>query len=197
MTVFVLSFLSYLALAWSRDSGGEILCEALGTAAIVTFSALGVPIDLRPEKGLNPRRWWLALRCLFGPVLSGLVRGSLEVGNRLMTGDMYPGIVCFDPHLKRGHAKALLAGFLNLRPDILVLDVGGDGVFCLHLLDARGGKDVFALCTVGQGDRGVSVVRYFLMGMSVWSCGAIRTAMSFPPPALLCRGGFQPFVFSC
>ncbi|MDO4785317.1 MAG: Na+/H+ antiporter subunit E [Fretibacterium sp.] len=139
MTVFVLSFLAYLTLAWSGESGGGILFEALGAASIVTLAAPGIPIDLRPGRGLSPRRWWLVLRCLFGPVLSGLVRGALEVGGRFTTGDMHPGIVSFDPHLKRDLARALLAGLLNLRPGILVLDIGGDGVFCLHLLDARGG----------------------------------------------------------
>jgi multicomponent Na+:H+ antiporter subunit E len=88
-------------------------------------------------RGLNPRRWWNFLRYVFGPFAVGLAQANLDVAKRLITGDINPGIVKFNPRLKTDMGRMMLANSITLTPGTLTVDIDDDGVFYIHVLSLR------------------------------------------------------------
>ena len=113
MVIFVVSFFTYLLL-----SGGWTVQE-------VTLAFL--VSDLR--------RWWLFLRYLCGPFAMALAQANWDVAKRVITGDINPGIVKFNPRLKTDLGRTLLANSITLTPGTLTVDIDENGTFYVHALN--------------------------------------------------------------
>ena len=135
MFVFVVSFIMYLLLSWSGSMSVQEVTIAFLLAAVVSFVAhsLGRP-DFWSMKGLSARRLWDFLYYLFGPFAKALWEANWDVAKRVITGEINPGIVKFDPRLKTDRARMMLANSITLTPGTLTVDVDDDGVFYVHAI---------------------------------------------------------------
>jgi multicomponent Na+:H+ antiporter subunit E len=136
MFVFVVSFLTYLLLSWSGSMSIQEVTIAFVLAIITSWAASR---SARPGfwsfRGLNPRKWGLFLRYLFGPFAVGLALANWDVAKRVITGDINPGIVKFDPRLKTNMGRMMLANSITLTPGTLTVDIDDDGVFYIHAIN--------------------------------------------------------------
>jgi multicomponent Na+:H+ antiporter subunit E len=57
-----------------------------------------------------------------------------DVAKRVITGEINPGIVKFDPRLKTAGGRMMLANSITLTPGTLTVDVDDDGVFYVHTI---------------------------------------------------------------
>ena len=136
MFVFVVSFFMYLLL--SRPGGINIqeVTIAFLLASVVSFAAPDFSRSgFWSMKGLNPRRWWDAVRFLFGPFALALWDANWDMAKRALTGEINPGIVKFDPRLRTDKGRMMLAGFITLTPGTLTVDIDDDGVFYVHVIN--------------------------------------------------------------
>jgi multicomponent Na+:H+ antiporter subunit E len=83
---------------------------------------------------LDPRKWWSFTRYVFGPFAIGLWQANWDVAKRVITGEINPGIVKFNPHLKTDMGRMMLANSITLTPGTLTVDIDEDGVFYIHAL---------------------------------------------------------------
>ncbi|MDR2529640.1 MAG: Na+/H+ antiporter subunit E [Synergistaceae bacterium] len=134
MVIFVVSFFTYLFL-----SGGWTVQEvtlAFLVSAIVAFVFSGwSKTNFWSTKGLDPRRWWLFARYLCGPFAVALALANWDVAKRVITGDINPGIVKFNPRLKTDLGRMLLANSITLTPGTLTVDIDENGTFYIHALN--------------------------------------------------------------
>ena len=135
MFVFAVSFIMYLLLSWSGKMSIQEVTIAFVLAVAVSF-VLSNPS--RPGfwsmKGLDPRRWWAFLRYVFGPFAVGLAQANIDVAKRVITGDINPGIVKFNPRLKSDIGRMMLANSITLTPGTLTVDIDDEGVFYIHAI---------------------------------------------------------------
>ena len=135
MFLFVVSFLMYLLLSWSGSMSIQEVTIAFFLAAGISFIAPNFSrSNFRSMKGLSPWRWWNFMRYLFGPFAVALWEANWDVAKRVITGELNPGIVKFDPRLKTGKARMMLANSITLTPGTLTVDVDDDGVFYVHVI---------------------------------------------------------------
>lgn len=136
MFVFVVSFFTYLLLSWSgRMSIQEItiaFCLALVVSIVASRSSRK---SFWSTKGLDPQKCWLFLRYVFGPFAKGLWDANWDVAKRVITGDIRPGIVKFNPRLKTNMGRMMLANSITLTPGTLTVDIDDDGVFYIHAIN--------------------------------------------------------------
>jgi multicomponent Na+:H+ antiporter subunit E len=138
MFVFVVSFCTYLLLSWSGRLSVQEVTIAFFLAAVISFvTSSSSRSGFWSVRGLNPRRWWNFVRYVFGPFAVGLAQANLDVAKRLITGDINPGIVKFDPRLKTDMGRMMLANSITLTPGTLTVDIDNDGVFYIHVLSLR------------------------------------------------------------
>jgi multicomponent Na+:H+ antiporter subunit E len=138
MFVFVVSFFMYLLLSWSGSMSVQEVTIAFFLAVVVSlvapdFSRSG----FWSVKGLSPRRWWSFLCYLCGPFAAGLWAANWDVAKRVITGDINPGIVKFDPRLKTDSGRMMLANSITLTPGTLTVDIDEDGVFYVHAINLK------------------------------------------------------------
>ena len=74
------------------------------------------------------------MRFLFGPFAVTLWDANWDVAKRVISGEINPGIVKFDPRLKTEKGRMMLANSITLTPGTLTVDVDDDGVFYVHTL---------------------------------------------------------------
>lgn len=136
MFVFVMSFFMYLLLSWSGSTSMQEVTIAFFVAVAVVFVTSN---SSRPGfwslRGLSPRRWWLFLRYVFGPFAVGLTRANWDVAKRVITGEINPGIVKFNPRLRTDTGRMMLANSITLTPGTLTVDIDDDGVFYVHAIN--------------------------------------------------------------
>jgi multicomponent Na+:H+ antiporter subunit E len=137
MFVFVISFFTYLLFSWSGDMSIQEVTIAFALAVVISFVSSRSPGSggFWNMKGLSLRRWWDFLYYLFGPFAMGLAQANWDVAKRVITGDINPGIVKFNPHLKTNHGRMMLANSITLTPGTLTVDVDDEGVFYIHALN--------------------------------------------------------------
>ena len=136
MFLFVVSFLTYLLLSWSGSMSMQEVTIALFLAVVVSFVAFSFSrSNFWSIKGLNPRRWWDFMFCLFGPFAAALWDANWDVAKRVVTGEVNPGIVKFDPRLKTDKGRMMLANYITLAPRTLTVDVDDDGIFYVHVMN--------------------------------------------------------------
>jgi multicomponent Na+:H+ antiporter subunit E len=138
LLVFVVSFLTYLLLCWSGHLTVQDLAVAFVVGAVVSlvFSGLGRP-SFWSVKGLAgvPLKCWEFLRYVFGPFAVGLAQANIDVATRVITGEINPGIVKFNPRLKTDLGRMALANSITLTPGTLTVDVDDDGTFYVHAIN--------------------------------------------------------------
>ncbi|MDR1977853.1 MAG: Na+/H+ antiporter subunit E [Synergistaceae bacterium] len=136
MFVLVISFFVYLLLSWSGSMSIQEVTIAFLLAVAVSFVASG---SSRPGfwsmRGLDPRKWWLFFRYVFGPFAAGLTQANWDVAKRVITGEINPGIVKFNPRLKTDAGRMMLANSITLTPGTLTVDIDDDGVFYVHSIN--------------------------------------------------------------
>ena len=136
MVVFIVSFFTYLLLAWS----GSLSIQDVTIAAavgIVTFFAVSSlsRTGFWSAKRISPQKCWLFLRYVFGPFAVGLAQANLDVAKRVITGDINPGIVKFNPRLKTNSGRMMLANSITLTPGTLTVDIDDEGIFYVHAIN--------------------------------------------------------------
>ncbi|MDR2176238.1 MAG: Na+/H+ antiporter subunit E [Synergistaceae bacterium] len=138
MFVFVVSFCTYLLLSWSGKLSVQEVTIAFSLAAVISFvTSSSSRSGFWSMRGLSPFRWWNFVRYVFGPFAVGLAQANLDVAKRLITGDINPGIVKFNPRLKTDMGRMMLANSITLTPGTLTVDIDDDGVFYIHVLSLR------------------------------------------------------------
>jgi multicomponent Na+:H+ antiporter subunit E len=135
MFVFVVSFITYLLLSWSGSMSVQEVTIAFFLAIAVSFVASSSRSGFWSMRGLDPRKWWLFLRYVFGPFAVGLAMANLDVAKRVITGEINPGIVKFNPRLKTEMGRMMLANSITLTPGTLTVDIDGDGIFYVHAIN--------------------------------------------------------------
>ena len=75
------------------------------------------------------------MRYLFGPFAVALWEANWDVAKRVITGEINPGIVKFDPRLKTDRGRMMLANSITLTPGTLTVDVDDDGIFYVHAIN--------------------------------------------------------------
>ena len=135
MFLFVVLFLMYLLLSWSGGISMQEVTIAFFLALVVAFVAPNFSrSNFWSMKGLSPRRWWNFMCYLFGPFAAALWEANWDVAKRVITGELNPGIVKFDPRLKTDKGRMMLANSITLTPGTLTVDVDDDGVFYVHAI---------------------------------------------------------------
>ena len=137
MFVFIVSFVMYLLLSWSGGMSIQEVTIAFALAVVISLVSSRSPGSggFWNMKGLSLKRWWDFLLYLFGPFAVGLAQANWDVAKRVITGDINPGIVKFDPRLKTRHGRMMLANSITLTPGTLTVDVDDNGVFYVHTLN--------------------------------------------------------------
>jgi multicomponent Na+:H+ antiporter subunit E len=137
MFVFVVSFLMYLLLSWSGSWSVQEITIAFVLAVAVSFAASNSRSGFWSLRGLNPQRWCSFLRYIFGPFALGLAQANWDVAKRVVTGELNPGIVKFNPHLKTNLGRMMLANSITLTPGTLTVDIDDEGTFYIHAIFLR------------------------------------------------------------
>ncbi|MDR2522602.1 MAG: Na+/H+ antiporter subunit E [Synergistaceae bacterium] len=134
MVIFVVSFFTYLLLSggWTVQ---EVTLAFLVSAIVAAVFSGWSKTNFWSTKGLDLRRWWLFLRYLCGPFAMALAQANWDVARRVITGDINPGIVKFNPRLKTDLGRTLLANSITLTPGTLTVDVDENGTFYVHALN--------------------------------------------------------------
>ncbi|MDR2179131.1 MAG: Na+/H+ antiporter subunit E [Synergistaceae bacterium] len=136
MFAFVMSFFVYLLLSWSGSiSIQEVTIALLVAVAVVSVASGSSRPGFWSLRGLDPRRWWLFLRYVCGPFAVGLTLANWDVAKRVITGEINPGIVKFNPRLKTDMGRMMLANSITLTPGTLTVDIDDDGVFYVHAIN--------------------------------------------------------------
>ncbi|MDR1379269.1 MAG: Na+/H+ antiporter subunit E [Synergistaceae bacterium] len=135
MFVFVVSFFTYLLLSWSGSMSIQEVTIAFFLAVAVSFMASSPQTSFWSMRGLNPRKWWLFLRYVFGPFAVGLAMANVDVAKRVITGEINPGIVKFNPRLKTEMGRTMLANSITLTPGTLTVDIDEEGMFYIHAIN--------------------------------------------------------------
>ncbi|MDR1874699.1 MAG: Na+/H+ antiporter subunit E [Synergistaceae bacterium] len=136
MFVFVVSFVTYLLLSWSGDMSIQEVTIAFFLAIAVSFMvSRSSRSGFWSMKGLSPRRLWNFLHYIFGPFAVGLFQANIDVAKRVITGEINPGIVKFNPRLKTDIGRMMLANSITLTPGTLTVDIDDEGVFYVHAIN--------------------------------------------------------------
>lgn len=136
MFVFVVSFFTYLLLSWSGDMSIQEVTIAFFLAVAVSFVASkSSRSGFWSMKGLNPRRWWNFLHYVVGPFAVGLAQANWDVAKRVITGEINPGIVKFNPRLKTDLGRMILANSITLTPGTLTVDIDDEGTYYIHAIN--------------------------------------------------------------
>ena len=136
MFVFVVSFLMYLLLSWSGSTSIQEVTIAFFLAVAVSYVASSSSRSgFWSTKGLSPLRWWNFLRYVFGPFAAGLLQANLDVAKRVITGEINPGIVRFNPRLRTDMGRMMLANSITLTPGTLTVDIDDEGFFYIHAIN--------------------------------------------------------------
>ena len=125
MFVFVLSFVTYLLLAWS----GEALPVYEYVIALLVATILFLSVRSRNHsrrygvEGVSPRRWGLFICYIFGPFLFALIKANIDVALRIITGRVKPGIVKISTGIQSSLGQTVLADSITLTPGTMTVDV--------------------------------------------------------------------------
>ncbi len=147
ITVFVFSFITYLALtAGTAGSAGFLLWSLEEIIFGILFSVLAAllakkisrVLGVKPRLGwLNPVRWFMFLAYAIGPFFFNMAKANLDVACRVITGKIRPGIVRISPGLKTDFGITMLANSITLTPGTLSVDVDSEKNLYVHCIYVR------------------------------------------------------------
>ncbi len=130
--IFVLSYLTWMALNWSVDTD-VLITGALISAliAVVLCSKCEVLQNVR----LTPKSFLYSIAFL-GVFWWELIKSNIDVALRVLNPALpiNPGIVEVKTRLKTNIGKMMLANSITLTPGTLTVDIRGDRMF-IHWID--------------------------------------------------------------
>ena len=142
MTVFVLTFLTFLLLSFDGGLNAQSFAIAVVLALVITIVAASVE-----RKNPTPRfsglgksgivKWAYLVRYIFGPFAVGLYQANVDVAKRVISGKLNPGIVKFHPKLRTDEGKTFLADSITLTPGTLTVDIDEEGFFYIHWINVE------------------------------------------------------------
>lgn len=119
---------------WGLWSLSELLVGAM-MACIAGAVCGGILWERGGWRMLMPHRWLLFILYL-GPLFWSMARANVDVAWRVITGNIRPGIVRFDPGLRTELARTILANSITLTPGTLTVDVSDhSGAFYVHWIN--------------------------------------------------------------
>lgn len=129
----------YLLLTlWSGVWGLWSLSEFVAGAVMASIAGVacgGILWERGGWRMLMPHRWLLLVLYIV-PLFWAMARANLDVAWRVITGNIRPGIVRFDPGLKTELARTILANSITLTPGTLTVDVSDhSGAFYVHWIN--------------------------------------------------------------
>ncbi len=136
----IFAFLAYLLLtagsgdvlfwSWPEIVAGVLIGVVVGGLSASWFCSSG---NMRMA---HPFRWVLLAIYSIGPLFVEIIRANIDVAIRVITGNIRPGIVKFNPGLSTDLGKLLLANSITLTPGTLTVEVDDTtGVFYVHMLN--------------------------------------------------------------
>ena len=136
MLVFIASFFAYLLLAWSGGLSIQDVTIAIAVGVVTFFASSSLSrTGFWSTKGISPQKCWLFLRYVFGPFAVGLAQANWDVAKRVISGEINPGIVKFNPRLKTNVGRMMLANSITLTPGTLTVDIDDEGTFYVHAIN--------------------------------------------------------------
>lgn len=136
-----LGLFAALTAAWALMTGSlhpqELAAGAVVCLVVAVFSRLYVSSNL--VQLFNPLRWphYLAYIANFA---AEEIRAHIEVGRRVLTGDISPAIVRVEPLIKSDAAKTLLANSITLTPGTVTVEA--EKHLHVHWIGYRRGEEV-------------------------------------------------------
>lgn len=142
MSVFVLSFLTYLLFSLSGGITNQelVMGALLALLVAVVASSLERKGPKRKVEGFGSSwltRWLGIIYYAFGPFAVGLYKANVDVARRIISGKINPGIVKFDPRLRTDEGRTFLADSITLTPGTLTVDIDDAGIFYIHWIDVE------------------------------------------------------------
>ncbi|HDQ08425.1 MAG TPA: cation:proton antiporter [Methanoculleus sp.] len=136
----LLAFLVYLLLtagsghvlfwSWAEIVAGLVIGLVVGGLSASWFCSSG---NMRMA---HPFRWLLLAIYSAGPLFVEIIRANVYVSISVITGNIRPGIVKFNPGINTDLGKLLLATSITLTPGTLTVEVDdATGVFYVHMLN--------------------------------------------------------------
>lgn len=136
----IFAFLVYLLLtagsgdilfwSWTEICAGIIIGIVVGGLSASWFCGSA------KMRMANPLRWFILAIYSIGPLFIEIIRANIDVAIRVITGNIRPGIVQFNPGLSTDLGKLLLANSITLTPGTLTVEVDdATGVFYVHMLN--------------------------------------------------------------
>ncbi len=91
---------------------------------------------------INPFRFIVVAVYLIGPFFIELARANIDVAIRVITGNIRPGIIRYDPKLRTDLGTMFLASSITLTPGTLTVDVNEQtNELYIHLLNVKAGEE--------------------------------------------------------
>ena len=130
LTCGILVLVTWILLSWPFHAGGgeDIFAGLLFATVIALFLREIYP--QRPQRLLDPRRWfWLALYVPY--FFYYCLRANLDVAYRVLHPDVpiRPGIIKVRTSLQSDLAKTFLANSITLTPGTLTVDIEGQDLY--------------------------------------------------------------------
>ncbi|MCL2146624.1 MAG: Na+/H+ antiporter subunit E [Synergistaceae bacterium] len=142
MTVFVLTFLTFLLLSF--DGGFAIQSVVIGIVFAFLLTIITASIERKfPASrfsGLGKSglvKWIGIVRYIFGPFAVGLYQANVDVAKRIIFGNINPGIIKFHPKLRTEEGRTFLADSITLTPGTLTVDIDEEGYFYIHWINVE------------------------------------------------------------
>ena len=137
----IFAFLVYLLLtagsgdilfwSWPEIGAGVIIGIVVGGLSASWFCR-GAEMRMA-----NPLRWVLLAIYSIGPLFIEIIRANIDVAIRVITGNIRPGIVKFNPGLRTDLGKLLLANSITLTPGTMTVDLTDDGTLYIHWINVK------------------------------------------------------------
>lgn len=142
MTVFVLTFLTFLLLSFDGGLTIQLVVIGLVFALLLTFITATVERKFPAPRysGLGKPglvKWAGLVRYIFGPFAVGLYKANVDVAKRIIFRNINPGIIKFHPKLRTDEGKTFLADSITLTPGTLTVDIDEEGFFYIHWIDVE------------------------------------------------------------
>lgn len=127
VALFTTSFIFWLLLTWSADTGSVV--AGLAVAGITTL-LFGRYYFHRVSKFVQPRRYfWLVIYLLI--FIWECIKANFDVAYRVLHPKMpiKPGIVRVPLNLKSSFARTMLANSITMTPGTITVDIVGDNMY--------------------------------------------------------------------
>jgi multicomponent Na+:H+ antiporter subunit E len=138
VTLFMLAFVMWLALAWPPVATGTLQTILAGVVAAALTAVLFYEFTTSPHKAWQPLRylWFLVFIPVF---LWECIKANIHVAYLVLHPALpiHPGIVRVHTKLRSDSGRTMLANCITLTPGTLTVDVTPDGDLYVHWIDVR------------------------------------------------------------